>query len=1471
MDTVVSEAPATAKMPFQAERRCIITVEHIAVNGVEIRDGEKYLSELIISGWVVCKDAVDRLSFEHQGAVLGVATLGLHRPDVAAAHPSFPGSDHAGFTAVISHLRLVDGSLPPINASVWTRGGRRYSGRLQVQTPNAALGALAKTSSEAADRSLPMEGVVDVAAFDTSGRLRVEGWALAPAGIIAVQVLAGDRLLGLATLGLERKDVAVSYPTYVDAVRSGFVFETVLPAEFRAGLQEIKVEVVGRNGITRAIPAELVRLGRHLHALPVSTPPAAIETAGRSDGAQAAVQCSCDIAEVDAKGRGVLSGWAVSPHGISSISASIGETSLGKVRPEILREDVGAAFPAIPGASHSGFVCRFELADPAAAPGQVTLRVEDSQGETREITATLVRREALSIDPVPPQQQPAPGAADDFRFYLDSPAIQGSRVIDPVTGAVTVAGWAIARHGLKSVAVYFGDVLIGDARLGARRPDIAALFPSWPDALMSGFGLFVPAGMLSNGQQRLALVLTDQRNVQRTEHFDVEVRKSAAGEGDRPLRRKVSVVETDTCLRIVQRAGVEVAFDVLVTVASQEQVRDLLPLTLRSLAEQTYCRWASTIVVPGGRNRKLMEDIRAVLAPELAGRVRVEPASDRLLGDLLDGSDDGPGTRPRYALNLRAGDELAADCLMQFALSNVGVPLADFVYGDERRECPTSGRVSVFLKPGWSPELLLSTNYIGRCWLARPELLADVFGSVNAYFRAAEYERVLRLTEHARNIRRVPKVLVERHGDQWEDASREMEALRRAAAQRGIPASIEATPITGAYRFHRMLSRPGRVSIIIPSIAARGLVKTCIESICKSNYKDYEIILIDNIQDASSEWKQWFRAQADQVIEVPDEFNWSLFNNIGAEHASGDYLLFLNDDIEVLDPHWLETLMEIAQSDEVGVVGPYLLYPDRSVQHAGLFLSGPGTARHAFRFTREDEPGYFGLALTQRDMIGVTGACMMMRREVFDGLGGFNPAHSVINNDLDFCLRCHDVGLSVVYTPHTRLVHHELASRERLPDTYDVESFLHEWSDVFSEGDPYYHPELSCKDDCYSIDTEYLREVYAGFPVAHKDDIKRIVVFKLDHIGDFITALPAIRRLKERFGAASLSVVVSPAVAALARSQESIDEVFEFAFFHARSGLGQRSVSDSDLLALKAQLEPRRFDLAVDLRKHPDTRKVLQYSGAHFLAGFDRANGFPWLDFVLEWEGDPPWVNKRQHVAGDLLNLVDAIANACEEDRNVLRRPSGQAVRLPPSVAKISHQLWSRPVVGIHPASGSELRQWPAEHFAALIDLLVTRLPVHVAIIGGPDERELADSVLAKVRYRAAVWSLVGAHRLSELPDVLASFALFVGNNSGPKHVAAGLGVPTVAVHSAVVSTEEWGPLGANAVAIRKDMNCAPCYRAALQDCHRDIACMREISPEHVYALCLRFLALAQPQCAGDTWGTKHRKDGKSRRRKESS
>ena len=161
--------------------------------------------------------------------------------------------------------------------------------------------------------------------------------------------------------------------------------------------------------------------------------------------------------------------------------------------------------------------------------------------------------------------------------------------------------------------------------------------------------------------------------------------------------------------------------------------------------------------------------------------------------------------------------------------------------------------------------------------------------------------------------------------------------------------------------------------------------------------------------------------------------------------------------------------------------------------------------------------------------------------------------------------------------------------------------------------------------------------------------------------------------------------------------QDGIDDVIPFEFYHARSSLGSRELPAAALETLRRRLAPERFDLAIDLRKVPDTRPILQYTGARYLAGFDHGGRYSWLDVALEWDGDPQLVTKHQHVGDDLVNLVDAIATASEPDRTpIVRRPSG-ALRLP---ARLRDRLFAKPVVCVHPGAGTEMRQWPARHFA---------------------------------------------------------------------------------------------------------------------------------------------------------------------------
>ncbi len=255
---------------------------------------------------------------------------------------------------------------------------------------------------------------------------------------------------------------------------------------------------------------------------------------------------------------------------------------------------------------------------------------------------------------------------------------------------------------------------------------------------------------------------------------------------------------------------------------------------------------------------------------------------------------------------------------------------------------------------------------------------------------------------------------------------------------------------------------------------------------------------------------------------------------------------------------------------------------------------------------------------------------------------------------------------------------------------------------------------------------------------------------------------------------------------------------------------------------------------------------MLKYTGARFLAGFDYLGQFPYLDVSLDWDGDRTLQRKRSHIIDDLLGLVNAIGHATKTDRVVMHpRPAPMPLsNLPRQV----QALFVKPVIAVHPGAGNVTKQWPTEHFSALIDLLIERNNVNILLVGGPDEVEVADTLLRSVLHSEAVASMAGMTSLTDLPRVLLNCAMYIGNDSGPKHIAAAIGMPTIGIHSGVVDPVEWGPLGPRAVALRRNMTCSPCYLAKAEDCPRALACLRFLEPNLVHeaaVMLMRPLALA--------------------------
>jgi ADP-heptose:LPS heptosyltransferase len=244
---------------------------------------------------------------------------------------------------------------------------------------------------------------------------------------------------------------------------------------------------------------------------------------------------------------------------------------------------------------------------------------------------------------------------------------------------------------------------------------------------------------------------------------------------------------------------------------------------------------------------------------------------------------------------------------------------------------------------------------------------------------------------------------------------------------------------------------------------------------------------------------------------------------------------------------------------------------------------------------------------------------------------------------------------------------------------------------------------------------------------------------------------------------------------------------------------------------------------------------------------------FPWLDVAIEWAEDIALLRKHQHTSDELITLVDAVAAASEPDRAVIQQVPGPLSAQALAQIGQSPEMFSKRVVCVHPFVGNEMRQWPWEYFALLIAELIASENVHVILIGSADEAPLGTKILEAITPTNSAWSLIGRIGLGELPALIARCALFVGNNSGPQHIAAGLGVPTVGIHSGVVDAREWGPMGTQACAIHRLMTCSPCYLSKLEDCPRGLACLRGLAPADVVSLCRRLLATSASTSNGKT------------------
>jgi glycosyltransferase involved in cell wall biosynthesis len=491
---------------------------------------------------------------------------------------------------------------------------------------------------------------------------------------------------------------------------------------------------------------------------------------------------------------------------------------------------------------------------------------------------------------------------------------------------------------------------------------------------------------------------------------------------------------------------------------------ELLRRAIASVRAQTYPNWEICVCDDGSTVQETIEALRAVELLEPRLHVRRLP------------TNSGISAASNEALDLASGEFIALldndDELTPHALETCVAVLnrddrIDVIYSDEDKLNFGGGREEPFFKPDWSPSLLREVMYVGHLLVIRRNLVEKVGRFDPTYDGVQDYELMLRLAEHTNAIhhvrdilyhwRRIPGSVAECTNSKPNLGKKQVAAVNAHLSRMGVAAQAEAHPNLA----HRAMLLPSarekfpRISIIIPTKDAPELISRCLHTIFDSTaYPNFEVVVVDNGTSDSQALATLDKYPIVRVL-LDGPFNFSRANNIGVKAASGDVLVFLNNDTEILHRDWLEQMLFLLDDPDVGAVGPLLLYPNRTVQHAGVALGIRGTADHVLRGLPEDADGYFGSLACTREVSAVTFACAMVRREDYDVVGGLQELYQTHYQDVDFCLRLRELGRRILCTPRTRLVHHESATRGSGYDAMDRALLLDSWGATIGAGDPY--------------------------------------------------------------------------------------------------------------------------------------------------------------------------------------------------------------------------------------------------------------------------------------------------------------------------------------------------------------------------------------------------------------------------------
>ena len=512
-----------------------------------------------------------------------------------------------------------------------------------------------------------------------------------------------------------------------------------------------------------------------------------------------------------------------------------------------------------------------------------------------------------------------------------------------------------------------------------------------------------------------------------------------------------------------------------------------LKLAIQSIENQWYDNWELCIADDKSTDKETINCLKNLNNPKikvkfLEKNLNISGASNAAI-ELASGE---------YIALMDNDDEITPDALYEMVKA-INEQNAEFIYSDEDFMTEEGECTNPHFKPDFSPDLLLSHNYITHFTCFKSSLL-DKVGNFNSEFDGSQdYDLFLRLTEKTSKIYHIQKVLY--HWRMLESSTsanseakpeaieRGKKVLESALARRNIDATVEYGNLNHYFRVKYTIDNNPLVSIVIPFKDKPELLNVCINSILeKSTYQNFEIIGISN----NSKQKETFDMMA--FLEKKDsrvsfyeyniDFNYAKINNYAVNtYAKGQHILLLNNDIEIITPEWIESMLEHSQRDKVGCVGAKLYYPNDTVQHAGIIIGLGGYAGHSHKMYPRDNPGYFNRLNVVQNVSAVTAACLMVKKELYTGINGMDEVNfKIAYNDVDFCLRVIERGYRNIFTPYAQMYHHESVTRgyETTPEKKarfkrERNNLGYRHNAIIKRGDPYYNPNLTLDIEDFSL------------------------------------------------------------------------------------------------------------------------------------------------------------------------------------------------------------------------------------------------------------------------------------------------------------------------------------------------------------------------------------------------------------------